>query len=194
MKHRSYVQGRRAAAAAETAERILTAAAELFLESGQSPTLEATAQRADVAVQTILRRFGSKEGLRAAAMQAYRRRVVDLRDQAPVGDLAGAVANLGQHYAESADVALRLLAIETTSPELMAVTREARGVHRAWVERVFAPFLAGLEVPDRERRTVQAIVATDVYTWKLLHRDLGLARADTESTIVDLLARIFAPA
>ena len=29
--------------------------------------------------------------------------------------------------------------------------------------------------------------ATDVYTWKLLRRDLGLARAETERTIVQLV-------
>ena len=79
MKARPYVQSRRAEAAADTASRILDATAELFLECGDAPTLEAIAQRADVAVQTILRRFGSKEGLQAAAFTAFRQRVVDQR-------------------------------------------------------------------------------------------------------------------
>lgn len=193
MKDRPYVQSRRAEAAAHTATRIIEATKDLFLESADIPTLEAVAQRAGVAVQTVLRRFGSKEGLQAAAFDDYRQRVVDQRDHAPVGDIDGAVANLGQHYAECADVALRLLAIEGKSPAATAATREGRAVHRAWVERVFAPLVEGMDATDRERRLVQAVVVTDVYVWKLLHRDLGLPRAETESAIVDLLRRILIP-
>lgn len=193
MKDRPYVQSRRAEATAHTATRILEATTGLFLETGDTPTLEAVAQRADVAVQTILRRFGSKEGLQAAAFDDYRQHVVDQRDQAPVGDIDGAVANLGRHYAECADVALRLLAIEGKSPAATVATREGRAVHRAWVERVFAPLVEGLDSTERERRLVQAVVATDVYVWKLLHRDLGLSRAETEAAIADLLRRILTP-
>ncbi len=192
MKSRPYIQGRRAEAAANTATRIVEAAIDLFLEMGDTPTLEAVAERAEVAVQTILRRFGSKEGLEAAAHDAVRRRIVDQRDRAPVGDVVGAVANLGQHYAEFGEVSLRLLASEGTSPAATARTREARAVHRAWVERVFSPSLTALSPLDRERCVVQAVVATDVYVWKLLHRDLGLSPAATESMIVDLLRKIFA--
>lgn len=190
MNTRAYVQTRRAEAAARTAARILEVTIRLFLQGGDVPTLEAVAEGADVAVQTILRRFGSKDGLQAAAVDAYRQRVLDQRDQAPVGDVGGAVANLGQHYAECADLALRLLAIDGMSPAATAATSEGRAVHRAWVERVLGPLLEGLDPADRERRVLQAIVATDVYTWKLLHRDLGHSRAETESTIVDLLQRI----
>ncbi|MDP2310637.1 MAG: TetR/AcrR family transcriptional regulator [Pseudomonadota bacterium] len=190
MKSRPYVQNRRAEAAANTAARIIEAVTHLFLESGDTPTLEAVAQRAEVAVQTILRRFGSKEGLLAAAFDDHRQRVVDQRNHAPVGDIVGAVANLGEHYAEAADVALRLLANEGKSSAATEATREGRAVHRAWVERVFAPFVAALDEPERERRLVQAVVVTDVYVWKLLHRDLGLSRAETESTMVELLRRI----
>jgi AcrR family transcriptional regulator len=189
MKSRPYTQTRRAEAAAATAARLIEAMAQLFLETGDVPTLDAVAQRAGVAVQTILRRFGSKEGLLAAAFADYRQRIVDQRGQAPVGDIEGAVENLGEHYAERAHLALRLLAIEGSSEAATEATRQARAVHRAWVERVFAPFLAGLEGAERERRTVQAVVLTDVYVWKLLHTDLGLSRAETEATIADLLRR-----
>ena len=194
MKVRPYVQSRRAEATAYTATRIIEAATQLFLEGGDMPTLEAVAERAHVAVQTILRRFGSKEGLQAAAFNDYRQRVVDQRNHASVGDIVGAVANLGEHYAEAADVALRLLAIEGTSASATAATREARAVHRAWVERVFAPLMATLDGLEREQRLVQALVVTDVYVWKILHRDIGLSRAETESTIVRLLQGIFTSA
>ncbi len=193
MKTRPYTQTRRAEAAAATATRVIEAQTQLFLETGDVPTLDAVAQRAGVAVQTILRRFGSKEGLLTASFEAYRQRIADQRDQAPVGDIEGAVDNLGQHYSESADLALRLLAIEGASATATEATRQARAVHRAWVERVFAPYLPASEGAERERRVVQAVVLTDVYVWKLLHRDLGLSRADTEATIVDLLRRALPP-
>lgn len=193
MKTRAYTQTRRAEAAAATSARLIDAMAELFLESGEVPTLDAVAQRADVAVQTILRRFGSKEGLLAATFETYGQRIADQRGAAPVGDIAGAVANLAQHYEESADLALRLLAIEGRSEAAGDATRQARAVHRAWVERVFAPFLVEGDNSERERRTVQLIALTDVYVWKLLHRDLGLSRAETEATIADLIRRLLLP-
>ena len=35
--------------------------------------------------------------------------------------------------------------------------------------------------------------ATDVYTWKLLRRDLGLSRAETEKTIVRIVEGLLDP-
>ncbi len=41
---------------------------------------------------------------------------------------------------------------------------------------------------SERRRAINALhVATDVYTWKLLRRDLGLTRAETERTMVELV-------
>src|SRR4051812_40749892 len=97
---RPYVQRRRAESAAETERRILEAAKEQFLATGDVPTLEAVARRAGVAVQTVLRRFGSKEGLLDAASAHVGDLIADQRGAAPVGDIAGAVANLLDHYAE----------------------------------------------------------------------------------------------
>jgi hypothetical protein len=36
----------------------------------------------------------------------------------------------------------------------------------------------------------QLIAATDVYTWKVLRRDLGLSRQTTEATLRDLAIKI----
>lgn len=192
MKARPYVQVRRADAAAQTATNIIAAATELFLELGDQPTLDAVAKRAGVTVQTVLRRFGSKEGLHEAAIAHGRQRVADGRNTAPVGDIDGAIANLLEHYNEWGDVSLRLLAIEGKSAAAAEATAGGRAFHRAWVERVFAPFLERIPVPERAQRTTELVVATDVYVWKLLHRDTGLSRQETHSTLVDLVRRIFA--
>jgi hypothetical protein len=62
----------------------------------------------------------------------------------------------------------------------------ARANHQAWLERIFADSLPTR--PERRRRAVHALhAATDVYTWKLLRRDLRLSRAATERIMLDLV-------
>jgi hypothetical protein len=39
----------------------------------------------------------------------------------------------------------------------------------------------------RERRIAGLIVLTDVFTWRLLRRDIGLSRSETERTIVEFI-------
>jgi hypothetical protein len=65
--------------------------------------------------------------------------------------------------------------------------RGGRTYHRGWVERTFAPQLAGLRGPARKRRIAALVAATDVYTWKLLRLDLGLSQAETERTLVEMI-------
>lgn len=187
---RPYVQRRRAEATAATAERILEASAELLLHAVEDLTLEAVAERAGVSVQTILRRFGSKEGLTDATIRHVRPRVRTHRDAAPVGDVAGAVETLLVHYAGWGEFSLRMLSIEARSATAAAVVREGRAYHRAWVERVFAPALAGLDPATRGLRVTQLVVVTDVYTWKLLRLDLGLEGHALRHTIEDLVRHL----
>jgi AcrR family transcriptional regulator len=67
-KGRPYVMSARAEATARTGERILDAAIDLFWEQPTDRlSLEDVARRADVSVQTVIRRFGGKDGLLAAA-------------------------------------------------------------------------------------------------------------------------------
>ena len=65
-----------------------------------------------------------------------------------------------------------------------------RALHRAGTETGFAPYLDPL-APAEKRRTVDAlVVALDVYTWKLLRRDMDRSRHDTETTIRTLVDAI----
>ena len=62
---RAYRMGARAEAAERTAERIQSAAIGLFRSRPFSEvTLQAIADKAEVTLQTVLRRFGSKEQVR----------------------------------------------------------------------------------------------------------------------------------
>jgi AcrR family transcriptional regulator len=181
---RPYRMRARAEAAAETGRRILEAVIELHMERYYDQvSLEDVAERAGVTGQTVIRRFGSKERLIVAATEAANRQVVRQRDQAPVGDIEGAVKNLVDHYEEWGDGVLRLLAQEERVVAFRAVTDAGRALHYEWVERVFAPLLAKRAGKARRRLLAELIAICDVYFWKLLRRDLGLSRAQTELAI-----------
>jgi AcrR family transcriptional regulator len=185
---RAYRMGARAEAAAETGRRILQATMELYTERFYDQvSLEDVAERAGVTVQTVLRRFGSKEKLIFAAAEEARRRVRSQRDRAPVGDVAGAVKVLVETYEEHGDRYLRLLAQEERVPAFRLITDTGRAHHYECVERDFAPLLAERTGPERERLLAQLIAICDLYFWKLLRRDLGLSREQTELTIIEAI-------
>jgi hypothetical protein len=59
--------------------------------------------------------------------------------------------------------------------------------HRGWVERTFEPLLQGSSGAERERRLVALVVATDLLTWKLLRREMGLGRAPAEQIVAEMV-------
>jgi AcrR family transcriptional regulator len=178
----------RAEAAATTAERILDAAVEVFWELPTDQiSLDEIARRAGVTVQTVIRRFGGRDGLLAAAVERESEKVRRQRDEAVPGDPTGAVRVLIEHYENTGDRVLKMLAEEERVPALRAIVDRGRALHRAWCARVFAPALARLGGLERERRLAQFAAVCDVYTWKLLRRDAGLSRRQTELAVIELL-------
>jgi AcrR family transcriptional regulator len=185
---RPYVQVARARSAERTAERILDAAYARFVgELYGEVTLDRIAADAGVTTQTVIRRFGSKEGLVRALTQRIAPRVAAQRAKAPAGDLRGAVGNLVEHYESEGDMALHLLRQEQQVPAFAQVTDLGKRLHAEWCARVFAPWLEDLDGADRERRTAQVVAACDVYTWYLLRRQRGLSRRQTVLALVELL-------
>jgi AcrR family transcriptional regulator len=185
---RPYRMSARAEAARATENRVLDAAVELFTdEPYDDVSLDAIAARADVAKRTVLRRFESKEGLFVAAMDRAALEEMRKRDEAPVGDVPGAVANVVAHYERCGVNRLRMLAQEDRIAVVADNVAMGRRFHWQWVERTFAPLLAGLSPPERKRRTAALVAVTDVYTWKLLRRDLGLSRAETERVLIEMI-------
>ena len=185
---RPYRMGTRAQAAAATGERILDAAAETFWEMPTDRvSLEEVARRAGVSVQTVIRRFGGREGLMAAAGAREAERVRVQREGAPAGDVDAAVRILVRHYEQMGEAVLRLLAEEGRSPALAEIADAGRAVHREWCARVFAPALTGQTGAARQRRLAQLTAVCDVHTWKLLRLDAGLSRRQTEIAMAELL-------
>jgi AcrR family transcriptional regulator len=180
---RSYTMGARAAAVEQTRRRIVVAMFELGSTRVLAEvSLDDVARTAGVSVQTVLRQFGSRAGLVEATIEHALDTVTEER-RAPVGDVGGALEVLLEHYERRGRTALLMLAQEGVDEQVGRVARTGRRLHRAWVEDVFAPWLGG--GPDGLADLL--VVATDVYTWKLLRLDRGLSRAVTRQRMAALV-------
>lgn len=185
---RRYRMGARAEAAQARGEQILDAAEAIFFEYPvEKVTLVAIAERAGVSVQTVIRRFGNRQSLFGAVVERTAIRVSEQRGAAKVGDVEGAAEILVEHYEKIGDGILRMLAQEERNSTLQILTEMGRAYHRDWCRRVFAPTLRRLGGVARERRLGQLVAVSDVYTWKLLRRDAGLSRRQTELALRELL-------
>jgi AcrR family transcriptional regulator len=174
---REYRMAARAEAAAGTARDILAATAQLWRERPLDEiTLAAIAERAGVAVRTVIRRFGSRDGVIAACIETDAAGIVAHRDQAAAGDVDGALRVLLAHYEADGDAVLRTLAVEERLPEAAAIVQAGRAGHREWCARVFAPFLPPPADPAHAPRLDAFVAATDLSVWKLLRRDLRRSR------------------
>jgi len=65
-----------------------------------------------------------------------------------------------------------------------------RRLHREHIAELFAPQLAKGPTADREALIDLLVIATDVYTWKLLRRDRHLDRPTAEARVRKLIAGI----
>lgn len=185
---RQYRMDVRARRSEETAQRIRELALERFLSRPYDEvTLAEVAEAAGVTVPTLIAHFGRKEDLFAAVLEDWGDRMIESRDEAPVGDHAGAIRNLLDHYDTEGNRILHLLAEEGRFPAVRAMTDEGRKFHREWVERIFEPSLRSLRGTRREQLVIQLVVATDLLTWKLIRLDMKLSRRRTEAAIVQMV-------
>jgi AcrR family transcriptional regulator len=188
---RPYTMTTRARSVQETRDRIVDACVDLH---GERPVaeigLDDIAARAGVSVQTVLRHFGNRAGLVEASFERAQQTVTDER-RTPVGDVTAAVRVIVDHYEHRGDRALLMLAQEGHEALMRRITDAGKALHRAWVEEVFAPFLTHAD--DGEALADLLVVATDVYTWKLLRRDRALSRQRTEERMRRLVDALLFP-
>jgi AcrR family transcriptional regulator len=177
MTSRSYSMDSRRAAAEATRDRILAAAADAFMAHWfDEVTINGIASAAGVSGQTVLNHFGDKQSLLMAAADLISVDVLARRAAAP-GDVDGAIAALVSDYEVSGDAVLRALAIEGRVEAIAPLLERGREGHRAWVEEIF----------QRPEVLSELIVATDVYTWKLLRRDQGLSQQATQASMTRIV-------
>lgn len=178
----------RAEATRATGEAILDAAVAAFAHQPfDQVTLKEVATQSGVTVQTVIRRFGSKEELFDAVAQREGARIRRARSVPEDADLATALDALLDHYEQDGDIVLHLITQERRWTQVEEVVREGREIHRQWVERHCRTLLAGATGQERKRRIHAAIAATDLSTWKLLRRDLGLERQEVAAVMIKLL-------
>jgi AcrR family transcriptional regulator len=152
--------------------------------------LRDVAERAGVTVQTVLRHFGSRDGLFAATMEFVQSDLLRQSALPPRGDIGSAVTAMFDEYEDNGDWVITMLGQEGTDPAVRRMTDRGRQMHRNWVESAFGPLLAGGLPADEQVDLL--VVATDVYTWKLLRRDRGLARPDAEHRVHALICAVLA--
>ena len=178
----------RAEAEKATGEAILTAALAAFSrDTFDRVTLKDIADASGVTVQTVIRRFGSKENLFSVLAERETARVLASREAPSESDLSAALAVLIDHYETDGETVLNFLRQEHLFEPIRKIVEQGRRVHRDWVERYCHEVLDGTRGSRRARRLHAAIAATDLGTWKLLRLDLGLERSEVLAVMNELL-------
>lgn len=188
---RAYDMTQRAEAAERTHLAIIDATLSFIPQrTWEELTIEEVAERAGVSVRTVLRRFGSKDGLAQATAERARELIAEQRRGDRPGDLDATIAELVEHYERWGENALWLLGNGRTVPVLAQVAAEGTRMHEDWVRRVFAPQLEAHPARSARRRRLTAALGavTDVHTWELLRRRSGLSRRETETALRELCA------
>jgi AcrR family transcriptional regulator len=180
---RPYTMRARAASAESTRSRVLEAAVQQLKGRLRSDVrLGDVASQAGVTVQTVLRLFGSKTELFRRALDEVLDEMRDDLDQAEPGNVADAVRTWFDHYEQFGDVVIANL-VEEHDPAVAPVVRIGRERHRERVRTVLEPQLSQFSAEERERLVDALVCMSDVYTWKLLRRDMRRPRREAEATV-----------
>jgi AcrR family transcriptional regulator len=187
---RKYEQTARAQSQERTREALLAAATDAFFgDRWRKTSLNMLAQAAGVTKQTLLRHFGSKDGL---LLHAFMRGSIAVRDQrwsAPQGDIAGTVENVVEHYEAWGERSMKVGAWQSRTGSLAQLSAAARQFHYDWVDYAFAPWLERLAEPEHARSRAILISLCDVQTWWILSHDLGLDHDEVVATLTSALER-----
>jgi AcrR family transcriptional regulator len=176
-----------------TRQHILEAAARLFTTVDfDQVSMRRIASEAGVSLSTLVRNFGTKDALVAEMMSQGHEETVDLRWSIDPGDLDAVVSLVVTDYEEQGDSLLHLLDQESRLPAVREMLDVGRQGHREWVRYAFGPDLKRRRGARRERLEDLLVVATDVYTWKLLRRDRGRTRDEVVEAMRELCRALVA--
>ncbi len=172
----------RADLVAQNEQKIKKAATKLWLALPiKEITLEKIADRSGVTVRTILRKFGSKEGLLEACIEHDTTSQVPDRFDAKVGDLDSILHTLLSEYEEMGDAVIRTIFVQNELPVAKKLVKTGLSEHRKWCAKMFDPYLPDTSSDEYEIRLLTFITATEIYLWKLLRRDLNKSYDQTFS-------------
>jgi AcrR family transcriptional regulator len=177
-----------------TRRRIAEAALVLFKERDYDDvSLNEIARAAGVSHQTVLNHCESKAGVLLAAGELFSEEIRDLEADAVAGDVTSVVRTTCVRYEVLGDANARWAAMGTRAPEVAEGLARGRLGFQAWLAEMFGDLLPGDDDPDERRRVLLGLhAALDVFTWKLLRRDLGLSQQQTEAQLTDLVLGVLA--
>ena len=185
---RHYRQTARAAAAESLRQGIVRAFHDLLLCRWiDEITLDEVAAAAGTTRQTAIRLFGGKDGLLEAVLDLIRAEAVPRTSLPADVSPRAAVEALIAHYEAVGDMVVRFLAQEERHPALRPLLAQGRNEHRAWVSERFNSSQSALSELERERQITRLVVATDIYTWKLLRRDFGKSQDEVLHLMVGII-------
>jgi AcrR family transcriptional regulator len=190
VKKRAYRQTARAASAESLRQRVVAGFHDLLLKRWiDEITLDEVASSAATTRQTVIRLFGGKDGLLEAVIALIRKEAVP-RVSMP-GDVSGraALKALIAHYEAAGDMVVRFLAQEERHAALRPLLAQGRREHRAWVAERFGSMQSGMSDLERERQVTRLVIATDIYTWKLLRRDFGKSQHEVLNSIIGIISK-----
>lgn len=187
---RKYVQGRRAEEAEARTARIIDACLELFLEK---PLIEISlaeiADRAGVGLQTVIRRFKTKEGLIVAGMLEVARRIDSARTplaEEPT-DPESVVNLLAEQYEQWYPYTIAHQRQEATMEVLSQFNEIARSNHSSWIELAFADRLKPFPARERKRVHARLVASTSFETWYWLNQRQELSNRETREVMVRMV-------
>jgi AcrR family transcriptional regulator len=182
---RKYDMSVRTQAAEMTSEEIIKVVGELWMKySIKEITLQMVAQNAGVTVMTILRKYGSKEGLFEATIRADTAGIQDVRKESQAGNISQAISILMKEYEYAGPAVIRTLAVENDLPVAAKILKKGRELHKEWCQRIFAQYLPASNDKEYQIMLGAFYAATDVYKWKLLRNDLGYSQKETEKIFI----------
>ena len=186
---RRYTKVARARSEERTRAELLDAAERAYFSgSWEKTTLEDIAAEAGTTKQTLLRHFGSKDGLVKAGSERAFARISEQRMAAPTNDIAGAIDNLLDHYYEVGEQALVMSA--ATEGTMRDLAENGKKFHREWVDHAFGAWLSPVRVAERKRLRGALIATCDVQFWAILSRDLGYSRPQVRATLITAIERL----
>lgn len=174
-KTRSYHKTARALAEEATGEAIMNSARDAFATGlFDRVTFRQIAAESGVTVQTVIRRFGTKEELFERLAEREGKRIIAEREVPADQGLPAALDALISHYERDGDMMINFIHQEHLFEPVRRIVARGRQVHREWVEKYCRDLLSGHAAQERDQILFAAIAATDLFTWKLLRRDHGL--------------------
>lgn len=187
---RSYRQTLRSASTEELRQRIVEAFDAAMRDRPMDDiTLDQIAAAAGTTRQTVIRQFGGKDGLVTAFVENFGRGVAGRRVLPPNATAQHVAEALFADYEQIGDFVIRMLAQEERHPVLSIWHNHGRAVHRGWISRCFEDALPS--DPDaREKIVTQLVIAGDVYTWKLLRRDIKLSVDAAQDVMVSMFIKL----